>query len=180
MADLAIINKVDTATSADVEQVRKNIERHAPRAEIMLAESPVFVSDPQAILGKRVLVVEDGPTLTHGEMPYGAGVIAAEKYGAAELVNPRPYAVGTIEKTYRLYPHLGPVLPAMGYGKVQVHDLEETINRTDCDLVVFATPIRLTRILSIDKPTLRVRYEYRDHGRPFLEDLLLKRLQACW
>lgn len=180
MADIAIINKVDTATSANVEQVRKNIERHTSRAEIVLAESPVLVSDPQAILGKRVLVVEDGPTLTHGEMPYGAGVIAAEKYGAAELVNPRPYAVGTIEKTYRLYPHLGSVLPAMGYGKVQVHDLEETINRTDCDLVVFATPIQLTRILSIDKPTLRVRYEYRDHGRPFLEDLLLKRLQACW
>lgn len=177
MADIAIINKVDTALPANVDQVRRNIERYAPRAEIVMAESPVFVRDPQTIRGKRVLVVEDGPTLTHGEMPYGAGVIAARKYGAAELVNPRPYAVGTIKKTYHQYPHLGSVLPAMGYSRVQIQDLETTINRTDCDLVVFATPIQLTCILSIDKPTLRVRYEYRDHGHPRLEDLLLRRLQ---
>lgn len=178
MADIAIINKVDTSESADVEQVRRNIERHAPKAEIVLAESPVLVNHPERIQGKRVLVVEDGPTLTHGGMSYGAGVIAAQEYGAAEIVDPRPYAVGTIEEAYRLYPHLGSVLPATGYNKDQIHDLENTINHADCDLVLFATPIQLTRILSINKPTLRVRYEYRDRGHPLLEEILLSRLQA--
>ncbi len=178
MAHIAIINKVDTAPSANVERVRRNIRQYAPNAEIVLAESPVLVNSPERIKGKRVLVVEDGPTLTHGEMSYGAGIIAAQEYGAAEIVNPRPYAVGAIEETYRLYPHIGPVLPAMGYSDEQIGDLARTINNADCDLVLFATPIQLTRILSINKPALRVRYEYRDHGPPLLEDIILSRLEA--
>lgn len=178
MADIAIINKVDTASPAQVEQVRRNIEIYAPRASIVLAESPVLVNNPGLILGARVVVVEDGPSLTHGGMSYGAGFLAAGKYGAAKVVDPRPYAVGTIKDTYSHYPHIGPVLPAMGYSTDQIQDLERTINGADCDLVVFATPIQLTRILSINKPALRVRYEYRDHGSPLLEECLLKRLQA--
>ena len=176
MADIAIINKVNTASLAQVELVRKNIERHAPQARILLAESPVLVSNPEQIKGKRVLVVEDGPTLTHGEMPYGAGLIAAKTYGATQVIDPRPYAKGTIQETYLLYPHTGPVLPAMGYSGDQIKDLEGTINSADCDLVLFATPIQLTRILSINKPTIRVRYEYQDHDHPFLEEALLDRL----
>lgn len=178
MADIAIINKVDTAPQAHVEQVRKTIETHAPRARILLAESPVIVSRPELVRGKRVLVVEDGPTLTHGEMPYGAGMIAAKMYGAAELADPRPFAVGSIRQTYGNYPHIGPVLPAMGYSPRQIADLEKTIHRADCDLVLFATPVHLTRILSIDKPTLRVRYEYRDHGSPCLEEVLWDKLET--
>ena len=178
MADIAIINKVDTAMPAKVEQVRKNIEQRAPGAKIVLAESPVLVSNPERIQGKRVLVVEDGPTLTHGGMRYGAGVIAAKKYGAADIVDPRPYAVGTIQEPFRGYPHTGPVLPAMGYSRDQIHDLERTIKSVDCDLVLFATPIQLTRILSIDKLTLRVRYEYQDHDHPMLEEALLDLLEA--
>jgi predicted GTPase len=178
MADIAIINKVDTAFPAHVEQVGRNIAHHAPRATIVLAESPVLVNQPELIQGARVLAVEDGPTLTHGEMSYGAGFIAAGRYGAAKIVDPRPYAAGTIAEAYRLYPHIGPVLPAMGYSVEQIHDLERTINGTDCDLVIFATPIQLTRILSLNKPTLRVRYEYKDHGKPLLEECLLERLQT--
>jgi len=178
MADIAIINKVDTASPAQVEQVRRNIEIYAPRASIVLAESPVLVNNPGLILGARIVVVEDGPSLTHGGMSYGAGFLAAGKYGAAKVVDPRPYAVGTIKDTYSHYPHIGPVIPAMGYSTDQIQDLERTINGADCDLVVFATPIQLTRILSINKPALRVRYEYRDHGSPLLEECLLKRLQA--
>jgi predicted GTPase len=177
MADIAIINKVNTASLAQVELVRKNIERHAPKARIVFAESPVLVSNPEQIQGKHVLVVEDGPTLTHGEMPYGAGFIAAKTYGAAEVVDPRPYAKGTIRETYLLYPHTGPVLPAMGYSRDQIQDLEGTINSAACDLVLFATPIQLTRILSINKPTIRVRYEYRDHDHPYLEEVLIDRLE---
>ncbi len=177
MADIAIINKVDTAPMANVEQVRNNIERRAPRAKILLAESPVLVSDPERIRGKRVLVVEDGPTLTHGGMVYGAGYIAASEYGAAEIVNPREYAVGTISEVYRIYPHIGPVLPAMGYSADQIHDLVATINRADCDLVVFATPIHLRRIIDINKPALRVRYEYRDHEPSNLEECLIQALR---
>ncbi|MBW2299755.1 MAG: GTPase [Deltaproteobacteria bacterium] len=176
MADIAIINKVDTAPSRNVEIVRRNIEKHAPRAEIVLAESPVLVSSPERIRGNRVLVVEDGPTLTHGEMPYGAGAIAARKYGAGELVDPHEYAVGTIREAYKQYPHIGPVLPAMGYSENQIRDLQDTINRAECDLVIFATPIHLTRIVSIARPAIRVRYEYQDHGRPLLEELLLDKL----
>lgn len=178
MADIAIINKVDSAKPSEIEEVRRNIERHNPKAEILLAESPVLVKHPERIRGKRVLVVEDGPTLTHGGMSYGAGVIAAQEHGAAEIIDPRPYAEGTIEEAYHLYPHLGPVLPAMGYNKEQIHDLEQTINNSECELVLFATPIQLTRILSISRPALRVRYEYRDRGRPLLEDVLFSRLQA--
>lgn len=178
MADIAIINKVDTAPWENVAQVRANIQKHAPRADIILAESPVLVNEPERIRGRRVLVVEDGPTLTHGEMSYGAGVIAAETLGAAELVDPRPYALGSIAETYRKYPHIGPLLPAMGYSKKQLNDLEGTINQADCDLVLFATPIHLTRLLRLDKPAVRVRYEYRDHDPPLLEDALLKRFQG--
>jgi predicted GTPase len=177
MADIAIINKVNTASLAQVELVQRNIQRYAPNARIVLAESPVLVSNPEKIRGKRVLVVEDGPTLTHGEMPYGAGLIAAKTYGAAEVVDPRPYARGTIHETYLIYPHTGPVLPAMGYSRDQVQDLESTINSTPCDLVLFATPIHLTRILSINKPTIRVRYEYQDHDHPYLEEVLMERLE---
>jgi predicted GTPase len=177
MADIAIINKVDTASLVQVEQVKKNIEIYNAKAEIVLAESPVIVSRPERIEGKRVLVVEDGPTLTHGEMPYGAGVIAAKEFNAAEIIDPRPYAEGTIHETYLRYPHTGTVLPAMGYSADQIRDLETTINRADCDLVLFATPIHLTRILSIEKPVIRVRYEYQDHGSPTLEEILIERLK---
>jgi predicted GTPase len=177
MADIAIINKVDTASLAQVEQVRKNIKTHAPKARIVLADSPVLVTNPGQIQGKRVLVVEDGPTLTHGEMPYGAGVIAAKTYGAREIVDPRPYAVGTIKEIYLRYAHVGTVLPAMGYSNEQIDELEQTINSVDCDLVLFATPIHLTRILSLNKPTLRVRYEYQDRQHPTLETVLIDRLK---
>jgi predicted GTPase len=176
MADIAVINKVSTANSRQVDQVRKNIEKHAPKADIVLAESKVLVGDPRSIKGKRVLVVEDGPTLTHGDMPFGAGVVAAKTYEAAQIIDPRPYAVGTIKETYRRYSHIDAVLPAMGYSKEQIHDLELTIENAVCDLVLFATPIHLPRVLSIKKPTLRVRYEYRDFGTPTLEEMLLKRL----
>jgi len=159
-----------------VKRVRKNIEKHAPNADIVLAESAVFVDHPELIRGKRVLVVEDGPTLTHGGMPFGAGTIAAKLYGAASIVDPRPYSSGTIKETFEKYSHIGPLLPAMGYSKKQIHDLEITINKVDCDQVLFATPIDLPKLVSIDKPTLRVYYEYRDHGRPLLEEVLIKRL----
>jgi len=178
MADIAIINKVDTASPSQVEQVRDNINRYAPNAQVLLAESPVVVNKSQRIKGKRVLVVEDGPTLTHGEMPYGAGLIAAKKYNADLLVDPRPYGIGTIRETFRRYPHIGPVLPATGYSKDQIHDLERTINGVDCDLVLFATPIHLTRILNIDKPTIRVCYDYKDNGHPRLEEVLLERMEG--
>ncbi|MCP4113010.1 MAG: GTPase [Desulfobacteraceae bacterium] len=176
MSDIAVINKVDSADSAQVEVVRKNIEKHAPNAEIVLAESALLVDNPEQIRGKRVLVVEDGPTLTHGEMSFGAGTIAAKNNGAAAIVDPRPYIDGTIKETFEAYPNIGALLPAMGYSKEQIKDLEDTINRADCDLVLFATPIDLPALLSIDKPTLRVRYEYKDHNAPLLEDALLKRL----
>ncbi len=176
MADIAVINKMDTAMIDKVEMVRENIRRFAPEADIIMAESPVRVSRPDLIQGKRDMVVEDGPTLTHGGMSFGAGVIAAKEYGAYELVDPRPTAVGTISETLNLYSHLGPVLPAMGYSREQIEDLKQTINRTDCDLVLFATPIHLTRIISMDKPSLRVTYEYKDYGRPTLEETLLNRL----
>ena len=177
MADIAIINKVNTAKPAEVEKVRKNIENYAQKAEIILAESSILVNNSEQIRGKRVFVVEDGPTLTHGDMSYGAGMIAAETYGAARIVDPRSCAHGTIKEIYSHYPHIGPVLPAMGYSKNQIRDLEITINNATCDLVLFATPIQLPRLLSINKPTLRVRYEYSDHGHPTLEEALINRLQ---
>ena len=177
MADIAVINKVDSAETDQVDLVRKNIEKHAPNADIVLAESAVLVDDAGQIRGKRVLVVEDGPTLTHGGMPFGAGTIAAKRNEAASMVDPRPYITGTIKETFETYPNIGAVLPAMGYGKQQMQDLETTINNADCDLVLFATPIDLPKLLSINKPTLRVRYEYRDHGSPTLKKVLLRHLQ---
>ncbi|UCG14513.1 MAG: GTPase [Deltaproteobacteria bacterium] len=178
MADIAVINKVDSAMPDQMEVVRQNIATYAPRADIVYAESAVLVEEPELIHGKRVLVVEDGPTLTHGGMSFGAGTIAAKRHAAATIVEPGPYAVGTIQETYRRYPHVSSVLPAMGYSQEQIHDLELTINNTDCDLVLFATPIDLPKLVTIDKPTLRVRYEYRDHDRPTLEETLRKRLVA--
>jgi predicted GTPase len=176
MAHIAVINKVNTAEPSGVTLVRENIARYAPEADVVLAESEVIVGRPGEVKGRRVLVVEDGPTLTHGGMPHGAGMIAAERFGAAQVVDPRPYAVGSIARAFREYPHIGAVLPAMGYSREQIGDLERTINGAECDLVLFATPIQLPRILSIGRPSMRVRYEYRDHGEPTLKEVLLKRL----
>ena len=177
MADIAVINKVDSATPQQIETVRRNIETHAPDAEIVLAESAILVDDPGQIKGQRVLVIEDGPTLTHGGMSYGAGAIAAKMNGAAEIVDPKRHAVGTIKHTYDQYPNVGAVLPAMGYSKTQIHDLESTINHVDCDLVLCATPVDLPKLLSINKPIARIGYEYKDHGDPLLENVLLNRFQ---
>ncbi len=176
MADIAIISKVDSAEAAGIRTVRENIATHAPSADIVLAESELLTDAPGQITGKRVLVVEDGPTLTHGGMTYGAGTIAAQKYGAAEIVSPQPYAVGSIKEIYRQYPDIRSVLPAMGYSGKQVEDLEQTIENADCDLVLFATPINLPGLLSIRRPVLRVKYEYKDHNEPTLETVLMKRL----
>jgi len=180
MADIAVINKVNTAGITQVEQVRRNIERNAPDAVVILADSKVIVNEPQRIRGKEVLVVEDGPTLTHGEMPYGAGKIAAQTFKAAGIIDPRKYATGTLRETFRRYPHIDAVLPAMGYSKEQIQELERTINAAPCDLVLFATPIHLTRLLSINKPTIRVRYEYQDRGEPLLENELIRRLNRAF
>jgi len=177
MADIAVINKVDSAAPQQIEAVRKNITTYSPDAKIVLAESAILVDDPEKIKGQRVLVVEDGPTLTHGGMSYGAGVIAAQMYGAAEIVDPKQHATGTIKDTYDQYPNVGSVLPAMGYSKAQIHDLQLTINHVDCDLVLCATPVDLPKLLSINKPIVRVGYEYKDHCNPLLEDVLLKCLQ---
>jgi predicted GTPase len=177
MADIAVINKVDSAPAQKVWQVRKNIEKYAPKAKIVLAESSLVVKKPEMIQGKRVLVIEDGPTLTHGEMPFGAGVVAAESFKAAEIIDPRPFAQGSLKETYSAYPHIGNVIPAMGYTPKQINDLEMTIDKADCDLVLFATPIHLPLVLKIKKPTLRVRYEYQDHGDPTLEELVSARLK---
>ncbi|HFC10397.1 MAG TPA: GTPase [Chloroflexi bacterium] len=175
MADLFIINKVDTADPDAVLEVRENLHALNPDAPILEAASPIFVDDPAAIRGKRVLVVEDGPTLTHGGMAYGAGWVAAKRFGAAEIVDPRPYAVGSIRDTYAKYPTTGAVLPAMGYGETQIRELEETINSADADLVIIGTPIDLRRVMKIDKPSDRVRYELQVIGTPTLEDLLKER-----
>ena len=177
MADIAIINKVDSADPEKVEQVRRTIERHNPSAEIILADSAVIPEDPDAIRGRQVLVVEDGPTLTHGEMTFGAGVIAAQRFGAAGLVDPRPFLEGSLAKTFEDYPGIGSLLPAMGYSPAQVRDLETTINQTPCDLVLAATPIDLTRIITVRHPIQRIRYEYQDNSRPTLGELLGKRLK---
>jgi predicted GTPase len=171
-ADVLVINKIDTANGADVDMVRNNVSSVNPRARVVEAASPIFVEEPDAIRGKRVLVVEDGPTLTHGEMAYGAGVVAARRFGAAEIVNPRPYAVGSILEIYEKYPTTGNVLPAMGYGQEQVQELEQTIDNTPCDLVIVATPVDLRRVVKIDKPSQRVRYEIQEIGRPDLADVL--------
>lgn len=171
-ADVFVINKVDTADREDVIRVRENLRAINPKATVIEGASPLFVDDPAAIQGKRVLVVEDGPTLTHGGMAYGAGWVAARRFGAAEIVDPRPYAVGSIKATYEKYPTTGPVLPAMGYGEHQTRELEETIRNADVDMVIIGTPIDLTRVIKIDKPSQRVRYELQEIGQPTLEDIL--------
>jgi len=174
-ADVVVINKVDTAGVEGVNEVREHIAQVNPEAVVIEAASPVFVDEPEAIRGKKVLVVEDGPTLTHGEMAYGAGVVAARRFGAAELIDPRPYAVGTIAETYRKYPTTGKVLPAMGYGQAQMKELGETIDKTPADLVIIATPIDLRRIVEINKPNQRVIYELQEIGKPNLSDILAER-----
>lgn len=171
-ADVLVVNKVDTADPKNVEAVIATARKMNPKAIIIKAESPVTVEDPSAIKGKRVLVIEDGPTLTHGEMKFGAGIVAAQKFGAEKIVDPRPYVVGTIAETYKKYPGIGTLLPAMGYGDQQVKDLQETINRTDCDTVVIATPIDLRKIISIQKPTTRVTYELKEIGDTDLHSVL--------
>jgi len=174
-AGVVVINKVDTADPGGVAQVRENILEVNPQAIVIEAASPIFVEDPRAIQGRRVLVIEDGPTLTHGEMAYGAGVTAARRFGAAELVDPRPYAVRSIAEAFRKYPHIGPLLPAMGYGEEQIRDLEETINATPCDLVLAATPVDIRRLLKVRCPVDRVRYELQVIGQPTLEEILVRR-----
>ena len=172
IADIAIINKISSAKKEDIEQVRENIKKVNPKAIIIEADSPIEVEDPELIKGKRVLVVEDGPTLTHGEMKFGAGVVASLNNGAKELVDPRPFAVESIQETYRAYPNIGTLLPAMGYGKKQMKDLEETINRADCDVVVIGTPIDLRRVININKPATRVRYYLKELSKPTIADIL--------
>ncbi|MGO9518570.1 MAG: cyclic 2,3-diphosphoglycerate synthase, partial [Candidatus Korobacteraceae bacterium] len=171
-AHVLIINKVDTADPDGVKTVRQNIALHNPSARVIETASRVTIADPEAVRGKHVLVVEDGPTITHGEMPYGAGVVAANRYGAASLVDPRPFAVGSIAKTFEKFPHLWRVLPAMGYSDRQRHELEETIKRVPCDLVIVATPIDLARAIKLDKPNLRVRYEVEEIGKPAITEML--------
>jgi len=172
LADVVVINKIDSADFDDIQIVRENIRNTNPNAIVVDAASPLFIDNSKIINGKRVLVVEDGPTLTHGEMKYGAGVVAAEKYGASELIDPRPYAVGDIKETFNNYPDIGILLPAMGYDQKQISDLETTINTTDCDVVIIATPIDLRRIINIKKPAVQVKYELQEIGKPDLEDLI--------
>jgi predicted GTPase len=174
-ADLIVINKMDTADYEGVQEIYNSIAELNPTATVVQAASPLFVDNPGEIRGKRVLVVEDGPTLTHGEMAYGAGYVAAQRFGAAEIVDPRPYAVDSITATYEKYPRTGTILPAMGYGEAQVRDLEETINNAPVDLVIVGTPIDLTRIINIEHPMQRVRYELQTIGEPTIEDELKAR-----
>jgi predicted GTPase len=171
-ADAIVINKVDTAEQRDIETVRQNIKLHNPKAVVFEMACRVSIPEPSLVKGQRVLVVEDCPTLTHGEMPYGAGVVAARQCGAAELVDPRPYAVGSIRGTFERFNHLTNLLPAMGYSAIQRHELEETIRRTPCDLVLIATPIDLARVIKIDRPNLRVTYEVEELTKPGLAEML--------
>lgn len=172
MADVIVINKVDTADRTNIATVKKNVKRLNPKAIVIEAASPITVDKPELIKGKKVLVVEDGPTITHGNMPYGAGTIAAKRLGATEIVNPRPYAVGSIVKTFEKYTHLGAVLPAVGYGTEQMKELEETINKTPCDVVLIGTPIDLRQVLQLNKPAARANYELKELSKPSLEDIL--------
>ncbi|MBW7884351.1 MAG: GTPase, partial [Caldilineaceae bacterium] len=172
MAHVFVFNKVETASFEQVERARELALRANPDAVCIDAASPIFVDDSAAIRGQRVLVIEDGPTVTHGEMKYGAGWVAARRFGATEVVDPRPYAVGSIAETYAKYPETGAILPAMGYSDQQIADLQETINRTPADLVLIATPIDLRRLVEIDKPALRVRYELQEIGEPTLRQVL--------
>ena len=173
-ADVVVINKVSTASEQGLVAVRSSVATVNPRATVVEADSPISVSDAGSIAGKRVLVVEDGPTLTHGEMTYGAGVVAAREHGAKEIVDPRPYAVGSIAETFRKYPNTGPVLPAMGYGNDQIRDLEATVRATPCDLVVVGTPVDLRRLIRFDKPAVRVTYRLAERGKPDLADVLAR------
>lgn len=173
-ADVIVINKEDTASWEQISEVRKNIEQVNPKAIVVDAASPVFLDNPESVRGKRVLVVEDGPTLTHGEMNFGAGYVAAKKCGAKEIISPYQYAVGSIKDTYEKYKQTREVLPAMGYSDVQVAELEETINRLPAEVVVIGTPIDLRRVLSINKPAVRVNYELQEIGKPDLEDIIKK------
>ena len=177
MADIVVMNKIDTADSDKINQLRENIHQLAPEAILIEAASPLTIDHPEFIRGKRVLVVEDGPTLTHGEMKFGAGIVAAQKYGAKEIVDPRPYAIGTIKDTYTKYPGIGTLLPAMGYGKKQIQELEDTINAVDCDIVIIGTPIDLSRIVKINKKSIRVKYELQEIGRPDLEEVLSQKIK---
>jgi len=172
IADVVVINKMDSADAAGIEAVRKNITAVAPDAVVIDAASTLDIDDPTVVKGKMVLAVEDGPTLTHGEMKIGAGVVAAQKFGAAGFVDPRPYTVGRLSETFETYPEIGTVLPAMGYGEQQLRDLEATINNTECDAVVIGTPIDLNRIIKIDKPSTRVYYNLQEIGRPNLTEVL--------
>jgi len=172
LADVAVINKIDSASKEGIDEVHKNVKEINPKAIIIDANSPLTVDNPEIINGKRVLVVEDGPTLTHGDMQYGAGTVAAQRLGAKEIVNPRPFTVASITATYEKYPNIGVLLPAMGYGDQQMKDLEETINKTECDSVIIGTPIDLGRILKINKPNTRVMYELEEIGDVTLETIL--------
>ena len=172
MADVIVINKMDTAGPDAIQTVRENIARVNPKALVIDAASPISVDKPELIKGKRVLCVEDGPTLTHGMMKMGAGVVAARKFQASEIVDPRPFVVGRLAETFRIYPNIGPLLPAMGYGDEQIADLERTIEATDCDSVLIATPIDLTRIVKIRKPTVKVGYDLQEIGKPDLKEVL--------
>ncbi len=172
MADVVVINKMNTADPKNVDILRTNIAKANPDCLVVEAASPVSVDEPDAIHGRRVLVVEDGPTLTHGGMAFGAGTVAAEKHGAREIVDPRPWIKGSIAETFEKYPEIGTLLPAMGYGDKQVADLEETIKSVDCDVVIIATPVDLRRIIRIDKPSVRVSYDLEEIGHPNLEDVL--------
>ena len=171
-ANVIVINKMDTSSFDNVNIVRANIRKISPKAIVVDAASPIFVENPESIFDKRVLVIEDGPTLTHGEMKYGAGIMAASKFAAKEIVDPRPFAVGSIAETFRIYPDIGTLLPAMGYGAKQLKDLENTINRADCDVVIIATPVDLRRLVNFNKPAVRVTYELQAIGTPTLEDVL--------
>ena len=172
LADVVVINKIDSADFENILAVRKSIELVNPRAAVVDAASTISVENPDVIRGKRVLVIEDGPTLTHGEMKIGAGIVAAKRYGASEIIDPRPFAVGTIAGTYRTYPNIGCLLPAMGYGVEQMRDLAATIKRADCDGIVIATPIDLGRVIEINKPATRVEYSLQEIGKPDLEEAL--------
>ena len=177
MADVVVINKIDTADLDKINLLRENIHHMAPDAQLIEAASPLTVDHPELIRGKKVLVVEDGPTLTHGGMKYGAGVVAARKYGAKELIDPRRYSVGSILETFVKYPDIGILLPAMGYGEKQIKELETTINAIECDLVIIGTPIDLTRIIKINKKSIRVKYDLQEIGRPDLEEILNQKIK---
>jgi predicted GTPase len=172
IADVAVINKIDSADFDKIQEVRKNIALVNPSAAVVDAASTISVENPEIIKNKRVLVIEDGPTLTHGGMKIGAGTVAAKRFGAAEIIDPKQYAVGKLAETYKIYRDIGALLPAMGYGEDQMRDLETTIGRTDCDSVIIATPIDLNRIIKINKPSTRVEYNLQEIGKPDMEDIL--------